>query len=435
MLQVACSKRSLLPAREVCLHGYGARNYRSNKVEDPVELSCMALAQGKQRWLIFTIDCIGMDRLDCAQAYKKIAQACDVGFPNILICCSHTHFAPAAENIGVTVPGGEMELGIYRGDQEFLDSLLQNMQEAAEEALASLRNASVEYVVIPLPAVAFNRRTINKSDKLVSTNYTYPKNPDEYHFQNWDDNMSVWRFRHEDETLAILTRFSCHPVTGGSLGSEYISGDYPSHFRRSVEELFGCPAFFMLGAAGDVVPMQRQGQSRQDLGEIMARSIRLNERRFRKIADFSLQAEYVTLPMRLRLEVDRKGFQLEYEELLKQARQSETLMPEFVTASSDMLQLLRYPENEVELPLQIVKFGDHVLVAMPFECLSSIGRKLQAQVDNAILVSISGGYQGYLPLQEEYAQLGYECSRNHFKPDAGDRFVAAAVAKIKELGF
>lgn len=435
MLQIGCSTRSLLPDFPVYLHGYSSRNYRTDKVEDPVELGCLALDNGSKRVLLFTVDIIGISYDVCALLYEDLAEATGISYPDIYICGSHTHFAPAAGIIGVVIPGGEMALGVYPRDEKFLALLRQQFVVAAKEALAALRPVRADYTAIPLPGIAFNRRTRKKSDGLIETNYIYPPNPEDFTFNSWDELFSVWRFSDEKGIVAILGRFGCHPVTGGSLGSEYISGDYPWHFRHSVQELFGCPAFFMLGAAGDVVPMQRQGESRRDLGEIMARSIRMNARCFRPVPEFTLETANLTIPVTIKNLLDRKKFAQEYEEMRQRAMQQPKFSEEFNAATSKMESLLRYPSDNLSMPLQFLRLGNHTLVGMPFECLSVIGERLRAACPRAILTSITGGYQGYLPLEEQFALGGYEVTGNHFMPNTGDLYLSATVTRLKELGW
>ena len=100
-----------------------------------------------------------------------------------MICCSHTHFAPASESHAVIVSRRGLELSMCPGVQKILDFLLQHMVEAAVEALGNLRDASAEYVTIPLLGIAFSRCTNNKSDNKAATNYMYPENDVECHFQ------------------------------------------------------------------------------------------------------------------------------------------------------------------------------------------------------------------------------------------------------------
>lgn len=433
MLQVGCASVNLIPDFPVCLHGYASRNYRTEKVEEPVELGCLALRNDHKTVLIFTVDIIGISYDTCELLYKDLEEAVGISYPDIYICGSHTHFAPSAEHIGVTFPGGEMPLGVYEPDQKFLSFLRKQFLAAAQTALAALTTVQVEYVDIPLPGIAFNRRTIKKSDYLVETNYLYPVESEKYDFDNWDDKFSVWRFINENGIVAILGRFSCHPVTGGSLGAEYMSGDYPYYFRKAVNELFSCPSFFMLGAAGDVVPMKRQGSSREDLGEILARSIRMNERRFKLVNGFSLKTAKLAIPVTMKHLLDRKKFALEYEEVRKKAETEAVQSDEFYAATTKMLAIMRYPSDTLTMPLQLLHFGEHILVGFPFECLSSIGERLMADCPNAILTSITGGYQGYLPLQEQFADGGYEVGGNHFMQNTGDRYLTAAAAKLKEF--
>ena len=435
MLRIGCSSKSLLPDFAVCLHGYGSRNYRTDKVEDPVELGCLALDNGRNTVLLFCIDIIGISYDVCELLYRELTAATGIAYPDIYICGSHTHFAPSAERIGVIVPGGEMSLGVYPRDEKFLAILREQVLAAAREALAGRRPVQAEYTEISLPGIAFNRRTVKKSDGQVETNYLYPSDPESFHFNRWDDLFSVWRFSDAEGVAAILGRFGCHPVTGGRLGSDHISGEYPYYFRRSVQELFGCPAFFMLGAAGDVVPMQRQGESRRDIGEIMGRSIRMNERCFRPEPEFSLETLKLAVPVTMKNLLNRQHFLQEYEEFRLQAQQQSVMDEEFNHATNIMLGMSCYPTDTLTMPLQFLRLGSHTLVGLPFECLSLLGEKLKAACPNIILTSITGGYEGYLPLQEQFSLGGYEVSGNHFMQNTGDRYLAAAIGKLKELGW
>ena len=83
MLQLGCSLRSLSPSFPVCLHGYASRNYRTDKIEDPVELGCLALETGKKRVLLFTADIIGISYDLCQSLSKELAEATGISCPDI----------------------------------------------------------------------------------------------------------------------------------------------------------------------------------------------------------------------------------------------------------------------------------------------------------------------------------------------------------------
>ena len=131
-----------------------------------------------------------------------------------------------------------------------------------------------------------------KGENKVITNFVYPADFEKYEFQDVDTTLNIWRFKKGDCIKAILGRFSCHPVTGGN-DIYSVSADYPGYFQKYISEFFGCPCMFMLGSAGDVVPMRRNGTSRRDIGMVLASAVRLAERRFRKIADFKLDCRVI----------------------------------------------------------------------------------------------------------------------------------------------
>jgi hypothetical protein len=167
----------------------------------------------------------------------------------------------------------------------------------------------------------------------------------------------------------------------------------------------------------------------------MARSIRMNARCFRPVPEFTLETAKLAIPVTIKNVLDRKEFAQEYEEMRQQAMLQPKLSEEFSAATSKMLSLQRYPSDNLTMPLQFLQLGNHTLVGLPFECLTMIGERLRAACPRTILTSITGGYQGYLPLEEQFAFGGYEVTGNHFMPNTGDLYLSAAVARLKELGW
>ena len=68
-------------------------------------------------------------------------------------------------------------------------------------------------------------------------------------------------------------------------------------------------------------------------------------------------------------------------------------------------------------------------MGMPFEVLSIISLKLKEANPEAVLISVTGGYNGYLSLAEDFARQGYECSFGftHFAPGTGDTALKTAI--------
>jgi len=395
MLRIGCAKVDTTPDHPVYLRGYGARNALSNGIEERIHAGLMILEQEGQKVLLVTLDMIGINAETAQKVYKALEAETGFGEGNTYLCGSHSHFAPGLNKYRVSVPGGELPPGDYPADEAYCSFFIAQLVAGVREAQKNVEDVEVEEVEIPLPELLMNRRPIMKGTNKVETNYVYPLPPEDekYDFQPVDPNLMVWRFRTSRGLKAILGRFSCHPVTGG-YNFYGVSGDYPGYFQQYVSELFGCPAFFMLGSAGDAVPMQRENESRKDIGHIMAYAIRLAERRFRKAPEFSLDYKLIKLHVTPRTDV-------------------EPVNPNTV------------------LPMRFLHLGSKILVGMPFEVLTEIGLELRKACPNAILTSITGGYDGYLPLAKHQEQGGYEVEDGtEFIIGTGDAFLKTAINEL-----
>ena len=76
-----------------------------------------------------------------------------------------------------------------------------------------------------------------------------------------------------------------------------------------------------------------------------------------------------------------------------------------------------------------------MLAGMPFEVLSEISTRLKAANPNAVLISITGGFNGYLPLEHEFDKGGYEPSPGgtHFAKGTAEKFLYAAIKNTLDI--
>ena len=90
---------------------------------------------------------------------------------------------------------------------------------------------------------------------------------------------------------------------------------------------------------------------------------------------------------------------------------------------------------ELTMPLRFLRLGDKVLTGMPFEVVSAISLRLKEANPEAVLTSITGGYNGYMPLACDFPHKGYECSfgATHFAPGTGDKFLEYAIRETKNF--
>ena len=433
MLKTGCAKVDITPDFPVFLRGYAGRNQLSTGIEDRLSAGVMVLVQGRVRQLLLTLDSLGIGIRQCERLMRDLRAATGFREEQIYLACSHTHFAPGLDDYCVIWPDGELEQGRYPAEPAYYPLLLDRLVSGIRSALDQLEPVEVEEATVQAPGTVFNRRTIRRDNGMVDTNYLYPEHPEDYIFQEVDPRLSVWRFRRKDGSLqAIIGCFGCHAVTGGE-NFYGVSADYPGQFQAIVQREFGCPGLFLLGTAGDVVPLQRNGESRRDIGEILVRSIRLAERTFRKTGPFALAARTAMVPLTLRVKCPRDRAAQVLEDAFAENRRKFDLEKAYMTTCAAEF-ALTYPEDRVELPIHLLRLGSRVLVGLPFEVLTEIGLRLRRACPEAVLTSITGGYEGYLPLAKEHRRGGYEAATgSRFHRRAGDDVLAAAIKAVREF--
>jgi len=423
------------------LRGYGFRNQLSTGVEDPLEVGVLAISTASSTVLCITADLIGIPVKFCNQLYVLLKERFNIEKEQIWLCSSHTHFAPCFQRYFISSHEGTLAYGEHAEDTEYFAFWSARLLDAVTAALNSREKVTLESLAYDVPGVALNRRTLKKSDGMVEMSWVYPEDAENFQIRPIDARVHAWRFSTAMGPKAILACYGCHPVTGYR-NAYAISADYPWYFKQAIERLYGCPGFFMLGAAGDAVPMLRGTSDNQrseypinpraGLGEILALTMRLNELAFRKIPQPQLSSTVVEVPVTLRSEYDFAHAESNY----RAAAAAENCDPEVLSLRREAWMCCSaYEAESTTLPLRLLLLGDNVLTGMPFEVLSGISLRLRAAFSKAVLVSITGGYQGYLPLLEEFPNGGYEVSvgGTDFAPGTGDSFLQTAIAEIGKL--
>ena len=435
MFKMGCAKADVTPSFPTYLRGYASRNRLTSDVEEPIEVGVIALEQNDVKSLILTVDGLGIQVPDMRKIYQKIAEVTGIDFPNIMVSSSHTHFAPNFNGFTIYTAGGDLELGSHPADTAYFDFWMSKVIPAVQHAIADLEEVRLLQADIPVSSIAFNRRTVRKEDGKVTTNYTYPADPETYDFSPIDTVMHVWKFMRGNTPKGVLARYGCHPVTGG-YNSNAISADYPGYFKRYTEEKLGCPAFFMLGTAGDVVPMMRGKESRKDIGQVMASSIRLAGRTFRDTTDFTLKCAMHNLHVKsdklagwTAEEIDKR-----WAEEVEKAKNTSDYSRDFYMTGMLYGKFHEFNGSEADLSIQLMQLGDRVLVGLPFEVLTAIGVGIREVYPDAAVVSCTAGYECYLPVASDFPKGGYEADAGTvWNPDTGDNVIVESIKALKDF--
>ncbi len=466
-LRVGTATRDITPYKPVWLSGYGNRYHKSKGVLEPITIGCLAIKSDKKTVLIVTYDLLGIDEVFSNKLCRIIKEKTGIAFQDIMISCSHTHFsgithptliaAPPPEKTDSNIPTpvkqcGYAELddiGFVYPDDSFINDIIKKTEEIAEESLTALVPCVLETAKLNIEQITYNRRT-RKPDGTVVTNVLYPDEPDEYIFQPFDPEMTVLRFVNSQGVKAVLLNYGCHPVAGGydqQKGHYMISSDYPYYARKTIEESYHCPVFFTLGAAGDTVPLNRFKDSRKQLGNILGNSAILAERVFKPCKSHTIYTDIIDIEVETLIETSdsaKADYKESYRKIITflKNRNADIASPEYNDLYSDFnmkaLLLKRhklYPDNSHTVRIQFFTIGNLTIIGIPFEVLSEISIRIKAKYPNCLIVSCTGGYYDYLPLEHEFSRGGYEIhiSSANFKENTADRLLEAIMTKLRTL--
>lgn len=442
------ASRDITPVRPAWLDGYCGRKAVSGGVREPLSIGCLAVSDGKKTVLLICIDSLGIEHNICAELLSLLEKEVGITYPDVLLSCSHTHFAPTLRNDGFAGAPGYF----VTPDPEYLEDFRVKIAEIAKESIRNMKPGRLETARTLVPQVHYNRRTRRRADGSVATSFLYPAKPEELEFRPVDSELTILRFRDDSGIRAVLVNFACHPVTGWGIrnvSEDMVSSEYPHYLRETIRSRYGCPVLFSLGAAGDVVPIDRLGDCRQMIGNILGNTAILADRQFQVDASAKLATATVTVKVNTRVKLDHVKTERDFAKLMSEHGPQlldpgkpagtqiyatpdwEKLAPVVAQAYQSRL----YPDNSFEIPIQFIRIGGTVMVSLPFEVLSEIGLTMKAQFPNSVIVSCANGYHGYLPLAHEFKRGGYEVSTPamHFAPDTGDWVLKAVLKKLRSF--
>ena len=95
-LQAAASQIDLSPTPGLWLSGFAARLEASTGLHDPIMARAVLLDDGSTRLAIVSCDLLGFAPAAVADMRRRIAEKSPVPAASVLICCTHTHSAPAS---------------------------------------------------------------------------------------------------------------------------------------------------------------------------------------------------------------------------------------------------------------------------------------------------------------------------------------------------
>lgn len=243
-LLAAAGRVDVTPERPVPLAGYVGRTAPFERVDDPLEATCLVLRQGGRTAVVVTLDALYFSEALRLRLLEACAPA-GVGEAELFVAASHTHFAPSTDTTKPRV--GAVDAEYLAGLEAALVGLVREVL-AAEAVPVRLRHARGE------AAHAVNRRGRGWRIDRTGLHRGLTMLPN---FEGErDDALHVVSLSRDDGTcLAVLWSTACHPVCHP--GSLRVSAEFPGLVRRRLRARTrdaGLPVLFLQGFCGDLRP-------------------------------------------------------------------------------------------------------------------------------------------------------------------------------------
>lgn len=374
-------------------------------VHDRLFARALYLSAGAVEILIISADMIGISDALFGRNFSFIAQlkeliTAQTGIPgaHILLAATHAHSTPETIDfrpVADLVP-------------EFKPWLKTLMEQIASSARTAQRNC-------------FSARLLVKKSGLTGLSKNRAGN------DAMDNELTVLDFESKEGKKALLVNFACHPVI--MQVQPMISADYPGALTRLVEESLSPESLclFLQGACGDINPFNDDTRNFDDVektGSALAGGIislfgkskfTEEDKHPAELRVICRTESFKSCPLPAPDETTRIEHEVaELERRITQGNHDQN--------SADRLALLhetqsRIRQGDEDRPvfMQLIRIGNAVLFAMPFEPCCLLGKKLKQMAFplTGIPVGYANGYLGYV--MEPSAGKGYETSCGPWK--------------------
>lgn len=255
-LQVGFGRESIMPTGPVHLAGGDASKRISESIKDNLYVTCVALKEGDQTILVYTMDIITAD--DSVVDPVKAAISSTTGVPqeNILINATHTHGSVSIRTE-------------WDGVQEYRRLFQESMIYAATNAIKDLAPAEVYYGGVQTEGLAFVRHYKLSDGSYAGSNFgNFANGTIEGHSSEADKELQIVNFAREGKKDVMMITFPAH-ATFASTNDTYISADFPSPTRQYIEQNTDALVAYFIAAAGDQVPTTKiDGEAKYTNGYI-----------------------------------------------------------------------------------------------------------------------------------------------------------------------
>lgn len=437
-MRIGFAECEITPPIGVHLAGYFSVRPSTDVLDNLYARAAVIESIGKKVALV-SCDLLGMGQNYVEQVKNIIVQNTDIKKDSILIHTTHTHTGPKAVDLAA-----EEDKAISGDtDLEYIRYMTRKTASAVIMACGRMKDAVYGTGEGYEDRVAFIRRYKMK-DGSIMTNPGVG-NPDIVEpVGKIDPRIDLVDFKYTDGSGNLL--FVSYSLHADMVGGTKISADHPGAVRRKIERAIpGCTVMYFTGAQGDINHIDAMHKGRTSsgyqymtkVGNILGGEVikAYENIIYHQDCDLDAVVKKVTVPL-------RRFSNEDYDWALKTIKsfQKGTFKQDTMSKTADIARALRIRNSfkgrdTLDLEVTVFRIGNTGIVGFPGEPFIGYKKKIVATspADSTLVLCLTNGSSGYLPVAEAYAEGGYEASNSPFTPELEGIMVNAALEGLKEL--
>lgn len=381
----------------------------SNAVHDPLHaralvIECLPEDGARNRICLVSCDLIGVTVTFAQEVRQKIGQALGAPPDNIVVACTHNHSGPAM--IGFDDPA---HIG-----KEYLNLLSSKLLQVCQEAAVHLEPALLGLGRGRETTISEYRRLFTRAGHIVMNWEEFPPEEIVGPAEEGDPELGVVKVDAADtgQPIAVIFNYACHP--NSMPGDNFtITSDFPGYAAALIEQELGGVALFTNGAQGSV---DIEGFVDRDFHGVERRGKALGQAVLEICREIKVQANPI-------IRSARRVFLLPYrkitperlawaQEVAGKATGEAVTLRDGISdemKAENILWLASRTEPGVEFELAGIRLGQSVLITIPGELFTEIGRRMKALSPplQLYVIGLANGYHGYIATARASAEGGY----------------------------
>ena len=425
------AKIDMTPDYPVGLAGYSDAEKRIHEmVVEPVYATCIALTEGEETILVFTIDNCACDRGTAEAIRAAVTEATEIPDEKIFCSATHGHNCPAVWG--------------YNGER-FTQQLYAACAVAAKEALADRAPSKMLAAKKEFPGMNFVRHFMTANGTPAGSNFgTFKDNPAVGYLSEPDKQMVLIKFEREGFKKPILmVNWQGHPDRGSEIGRFNMAPSYPAPLRDTLSALTGCLVAYFTGADGNTnidtrVEAEKHGLNWREYGVKMATLAYEAYKELQEVEGSGISYKRVIFEAPIDHSWDDKIEQAREVYDLWKATDAKTAMEIGRTYGFTSVYQSRAIKSRYEMPktrtleLNAFRVGGIGFTTGTYEMFSEAGIYIKENSPYAFTFLLTGN-SGYIPSDAAFNYRCYEADTGFFARGTAELLAEKYVEMLKEI--